>query len=200
MVSLSLGMLYIPKTPLFWFLNGVFLCFYFLSYTLHATFRCYGMFNKNLKRLAILANVILYIGYLIYYWGLFWELPTVQTTLIFLGIIQIPFFILVLLFITIRGIIKSNSVYKNDLKQKNLLNISGLACLVTLIFGFPTALFFILAGFLESGLLVSMSLLPAPYIKLVFTVTTFAIQWNKFLEAPETLSQVNSSIFKSVNR
>ena len=194
----SLGALLVPKTPLFWFINGILYCFFLLSYTLDATFRCYGLIRKTTRQLSMFANTIIYIGYLIYYLGVRWEINTRLSTLILLVIMPFPFTILAIIFTSIDKIIKSNPIYRNDPKQVHLMKISATTALSVLIVGLPTIILYILAGLLESGLLLEISNFPTPFIKLILSVSNFAINYNKSKVDLEFGMPINSSVFQSL--
>ena len=74
---------------------------------------------------------------------------------------------------------KTNDIYKNDPKQVQLLKISKITLQALFIVGGPLTALSITAGLLRNNLLIEIGNFPMPYLKLVMTISNFAIDFNK---------------------
>ena len=184
MVGISIFAYNADLTPTYWIINSFFYGIFLIGFSMNSFFESYNMLTKKMRILASILNALMFIGYICFILSIRGVVPDNLVPLVFLITLftgPASFVYLYFMFKIVR-VIKSNPGYLSDYKQNALVKIFKFTIRGISGIGIPFISIVILAGYFKNGLLLDLSLVFPPFMKLVMSMSNYFIMKNKTLE------------------
>ena len=179
MLILSFFALWFTPTLEYWIVISSLYSVYLMTFSLFGFFKGYEMITKNGRILMLIANAILFVGYIVYTLSCR-EIINKTTGLIIISItIPLPFVITGKICFKIIKTIQSNPIYRDDPKQKYLLQITKLSLLAAILFGIPCVVLAFLAGIMKNARIIEFAMFLTLFCKLIISIVSFLIALNR---------------------
>ncbi len=181
-VNLGLALsFFAEKTALYWIIWSIFGGTFMVIFTLFGYVRSYASLSKNTKLVAGIANIVVWISFIVLFLGVRGILPVELTVYSLAVIVPSTFFVIGRVFYIIAVKIKQNSILSENLQHRNLLRISYFALMGFFLTAIPCAILTAIASFGKNGVAFELAIIFVSYAKLVLSISNACIIINKIL-------------------
>ena len=195
MLGICLSSFIHEKTKSYWIILAISYSVFMMNFSLYGTSKIFHMLPTPFRILIIVGNIVVFVAYLLFTFGLHGFLPTRLATVLLMLILPFPVAISVAVSYKVIKIITGNPLHYQDTKQMNLIRISKMTIIIALSFATPAIFMILPGGYFENLKLVYLGIVFLPFIKLVFTISNFCITFNKSLENKDNGNIQGLSVF-----